>query len=82
MRSLLFRTTCTLTLLCALSGHASAQLPAPSAQADTVDGEFPPERLLQPAELAQILSSTSGEKPRIGSRTNFFFTSGRLRGKT
>ena len=54
-----------LALLCVPCADADAQQRHAAAQAEPVEAEIPSGRLLQPAELAQILRSSSGEKPLI-----------------
>jgi len=52
-------------MLCVLCAHAYADQARPQSQDARTDAEIPPERLLQPAELASILHSSAGEKPLI-----------------
>ena len=61
-------TACLLALLCALCAKAYAQqtsLATQAASTSSADTAIPAARLLQPAELVQILRSSGGEKPLI-----------------
>ena len=61
-------TSALLALLCVLCAQAHAQQPSHALQAtsaDSADAVIPAAQLLQPAELAQILRSSSGDKPLV-----------------
>lgn len=60
-----FQTTCVLAMFCVVCGNTYAQQTRPAAQAATTDAPIPAAQLLQPAELVQMLGSSTGGKPLI-----------------
>ncbi len=56
---------CLLVLVCLFGGQARSQQAERGASASSPDAAIPASQLMQPAELAAILRSGSGEKPLV-----------------
>jgi len=65
IRSSIFQTACVLAVPCVLCASTYAQQTNPAPQAASIDASIPAPQLLQPAELVQILGSSTGAKPLI-----------------
>jgi hypothetical protein len=65
IRLSIFQTACVLAVLCVACASTYAQQRSPAPQATSTDASIPAPQLLQPAELVQILGSSTSAKPLI-----------------